>query len=400
MVIIAIVICIIMFMLLVILHELWHFFAAKKSGVKVLEFGIGIPPKICKLWTDKSGTEYTLNAIPLWWFVRLKGEDPKDKKEFLAKDSFIKAKIWKKAIILLAGIGMNFLTAWVIFSVLFSVGTKPFQVIPENSANSDTKSYMITTYSFLEEKWFLSGDYQHIPVQVEAVLDDSLASDLGLISGDIITYIDDEAVSTMNLSLLLKEHLWEEFTLWYTRNNEEFIGKWVCEIDTCMLGVTYLQDNNLIVQDIKYPIWRAMIASFVEIKEQTRLTFKILGQVGNKLISLDKEQTSEALNSLSGPVAIVKIGQSLISNGAWKMFFVLAAMISLALAIFNLLPIPALDWGRLLSVLIQWITRAKEEKYFNIEGYVNTVFFVLLMALWVYIILKDLNVFWWIGFWG
>lgn len=400
MVIIAIVICIIMFMLLVILHELGHFFAAKKSGVKVLEFGIGIPPNICKLWTDKSGTEYTLNAIPLGWFVRLKGEDPSNKKDFLAKDSFIKAKIWKKIIILLAGIGMNFITAWIIFSVLFSVGTKPFQVIPENSANSDTKSYMITTYSFLEEKGFLSGDYQNIPVQVEAVLNDSIASDIWLMSWDIITNINDEIVSTMNLSLLLKNHFWEEFTLWYTRNEQNYIGKWTCEIDSCILGVTYLQDNNLIIQDIKYPLWKAMVAGFVEIREQTKLTFKILGQIGNKLISLDKKQTTEALNSLSGPVAIVKIGEALISNGAWKMFFALAAMISLALAIFNVLPIPALDGGRLLGVLIQWITRAKEEKYFNIEGYVNTVFFVLLMALWVYIILKDLNVFWGLHLWG
>jgi len=88
-------------MFLVIIHELGHFIAAKKSGVKVLEFGIGIPPKAFKLWTDKSGTEYTVNWIPLGGFVRLKGEDPKDTEDFNAPDSFIKAKVWKKIIILL-----------------------------------------------------------------------------------------------------------------------------------------------------------------------------------------------------------------------------------------------------------------------------------------------------------
>jgi len=82
-----------MFMSLVLVHELGHFIVAKKSGVKVLEFGIGIPPKVCRLRTDKSGTDYTLNLIPLGGFVRLKGEDPKDEADFNAKDSFIKAKI-------------------------------------------------------------------------------------------------------------------------------------------------------------------------------------------------------------------------------------------------------------------------------------------------------------------
>jgi regulator of sigma E protease len=65
-------------------------------------------------------------------------------------------------------------------------------------------------------------------------------------------------------------------------------------------------------------------------------------------------------------------------------------MISLALAIFNILPIPALDWGRFLWVLIQWIGKIKPEKYFNIEWYINLVFFVLLMGLGIYILLKDL----------
>jgi regulator of sigma E protease len=89
----ALVLGIVMFMCLVLIHELGHFISAKKNGVKVLEFGIGIPPKVCKLRTDKSGTEYTLNLLPLGGFVRLKGEDPNDTEDFHAKDSFIKAKI-------------------------------------------------------------------------------------------------------------------------------------------------------------------------------------------------------------------------------------------------------------------------------------------------------------------
>lgn len=148
----AIVLGIIMFMVLVILHELGHFIAAKKSGVKVLEFGIGIPPKVCKIWTDKSGTVYTLNLIPLGGFVRLKGEDPKDEADFKSSDSFIMAKLRKKIIILLAGVSMNFLVAWGIFTFIFTAGTQPISVLPENTIASETNSYLMPTITFLDQQ--------------------------------------------------------------------------------------------------------------------------------------------------------------------------------------------------------------------------------------------------------
>jgi len=80
----------------------------------------------------------------------------------------------------------------------------------------------------------------------------------------------------------------------------------------------------------------------------------------------------------------------ILSSGGRKLYLGFAGMISLALAIFNVLPIPALDGGRLVGVLIQRIGRLKEEKYFNIEGYINLIFFVLLMGLGIYILLQDL----------
>jgi regulator of sigma E protease len=90
-----------MFMVLIVLHELGHFRAAKKTGVKVNEFGVGLPPKICTMRKDKSGTAYTLNRIPLGGFCALEGEDPSNPEVFYAKDSFITAKLWKKLIIIL-----------------------------------------------------------------------------------------------------------------------------------------------------------------------------------------------------------------------------------------------------------------------------------------------------------
>lgn len=136
-------------MCLVLIHELGHFISAKKNGVKVLEFGIGIPPKVCRLRKDKSGTEYTLNLLPLGGFVRLKGEDPKDEADFNAKDSFIKAKLSRKILILVSGVGMNLILARILFTAIFTMGTQPISVLPENALSSHQNSYLMPTVNFL-----------------------------------------------------------------------------------------------------------------------------------------------------------------------------------------------------------------------------------------------------------
>jgi len=117
-----------------------------------LEFGIGIPPKVCKLRTDKSGTEYSLNLLPLGGFVRLKGEDPKDEADFNAPDSFIKANVGRKIIILLAGVAANFVIAWALFTIAFTFGTKPISIIPDNMMEKSLQSYLMPTKTFLYEK--------------------------------------------------------------------------------------------------------------------------------------------------------------------------------------------------------------------------------------------------------
>jgi regulator of sigma E protease len=139
-----------------------------------------------------------------------------------------------------------------------------------------------------------------------------------------------------------------------------------------------------------------MLASLKEIKWETQLTFSSLGSLWSSLFSFNKDKIDGAMNKLSWPVGAVKFGDTLLQIGWWKLFLAFAGMISLALAIFNVLPIPALDGGRILWVLIQWIGKLKPEKYFDIEGYINLVFFVALMWLWVFIILKDLVRFWWV----
>ena len=386
----GIVLWILMFMGLVLAHEFGHFITAKKSGVKVLEFGIGIPPKVCRLWKDKSGTEYTLNLLPLGGFVRLKGEDPKNEADFNAKDSFITARLGNKILILLAGVTMNFLVAWLIFTGIFYVGTKPFQIIPENALKTSSQSYLMPTLSFLQSQGLTSGDILAIPVKIDEVVSGGIASNMKLQSGDILLSINEQKVSILNVSTLLKWFIGQPITISYQRNNK--IANWTanCGRDDCVLGISFLNAGNLEVNLIKFPLGQAMWAGLKEIGAEGKLTLSTLGPLGSNLLSFNKTRISWSVNKLTWPVGIVKVVQKLREEKKRSPLLWLIGIISLALALFNVLPIPALDGGRLLGVLIQGIGRLKPEKYFNIEGYINLIFFIALMGLWVYIILKDL----------
>jgi len=391
-----IVLWILMFMGLVLAHEIGHFITAKRSGIKVLEFGICIPPKVCTLRTDKSGTKYTLNLIPLGGFVRLKGEDPDVHEDFHAKDSFIKAKIRRKVIIMIAGVGMNLIVARALFTAIFTMGTQPISVLPENALISEQNSYLMPTKTFLYEEWFISEEVkkqiEKNPVTVSEVDSGSLSSTLGILSGDIITSINNINVNEWGLSSVLKENIGWDISISYTRNWKSKTVQWVCPKDDCILWIAFAvsYEGELSGINIKFPFFKAMRIGAKEIKAQTTLTFSALGTVGSDLLSLNKKRIKTSLNKLTGPVGAIKFGEKLFEAWWRKLYLGFAGMISLALAIFNILPIPALDGGRLLGVLIQWIAKLKPEKYFNIEWYINLVFFVALMALWIYILLKDL----------
>ncbi len=385
----AIVLGILMFMVLVIAHEIGHFISAKKSGVKVLEFGIGIPPKVCKLYTDKSGTQYTLNLIPLGWFVRLKGEDPNDQDAFNAPDSFITSKLWKKIIILLAGIGMNFIVARAIFTTIFTIGTQPMSVLPANTLASQTNSYLMPTIDFLQAEWFISGELVSAPATITKVASTLLGQQMGLLSWDTIIAINDTPVDVRNISSILKQNIDKDINVVYTRDTKTNSAQAHCPAESCILWLTF-SAGAINLKPIKFPLLKAMGAGLQEIAAETKLTFKTLGTLGSDLLSFDKTRIKTSFNQLTGPAGVIKVGESLLSSGGRTLFLGFAGMISLALAIFNVLPIPALDGGRLLGVIIQGVGKLKPQKYFTIEGYINFIFFVALMTLGVYILLKDL----------
>lgn len=389
-----IVIGILTFMVLVLVHEFGHFFIAKKSKVRVDEFGIGIPPRARKLWKDKSGTLYSLNRIPLGWFVKLKWEDPKEPEDFHAKDSFIKAPFLNKILIIIAGVSMNFIFAWLVFTIVFSVGVKPISVIPDNAIATESRSYLMPTVDFLYQQWLLSWKISQNPAMIADVSPDSLWSTLWLQSGDVILTINNDAVTAWNIWKVLRSQIGKEFPLQYKRGSAVFTKTVTCPTSECLLGILLVSNEMLDIKTIKFPFPQAMGIAIYEMGSEIKLTLNILWNFGRTLLSFNGKQIGTIVNRLTGPVGAIRLGTILLEYREWTAYLGFAGLLSLALAIFNILPIPALDWWRLLGILIQGIWRLKPEKYFTIEWYINIVFFVLLMWLGVYILVKDLIVFW------
>ena len=385
-----IILWILTFIILVVLHELWHFTAAKKSWVHVKEFWLWIPPRAKTLWKDKSWTAYTLNWIPLGWFVVLKWEDGTDEKENMDPDCFIKAKLWKKLVIIVAWVAMNFLTAWVLFTIAFSVWMQPMSVLPDGYMWLYSESYVTPSVGFLEEKWFISEEYAKWDVIVKQVIEGSIAQDIWLEDWTKIVSINWEAVSPKNLSTQLSEiQSWEVNNISYQLAWAETTieSEFVCW-EPCVLWVMY---DSYEIPTIKFSVPRAMREALKEIKAEWNLTMDNLARIWHLIWAWESKQ---AINSLSGPVAIVKVGQLLFDNLGFLSFLWFAWMISVALAIMNILPIPALDWWRFWALIIQKVFRFKEDKFFNIEAWVDTIFFWCLMLMWIIIILKDLSFRW------
>lgn len=387
---VAIIAFIILLVCLVVIHELGHFLAARKSGVSVLEFSVGMGPKIISFGKDKKGTEFTFRLLPLGGFVRIKGENPHEPETFTAADSFLKTKFRNKVVILLAGIAMNIAAARLIFTVGFWHGVRPIQIIPDNFIKGESTSLLMPTHSFLVQEGILTGATTGgEDVVVDMVVPNTIAAQIGLLSGDIIIAINNTPVTPDTIGKALKDRIGQELIVSYTRGEEEKTASAQCPEDMCELGIVYFstaQHDPI----LKYSLPAAMGKAAQEIWAQAKLTFPALGGVIKKAVSSDKQQRVKATQQLSGPVGAARVGQYIIHNGGRLQFLMFGGVISLALAFFNLLPIPALDGGRLLGVIIQKVFRLRPEKYFVIEGVINLVFFVLLLTLGVYIIGQDL----------
>lgn len=366
---------------LVALHELGHALAAKKNGVKLKEYAIGFPPRIksFKAKTDKilpKNTKISIGAIPLGGFVRLQGEHDSDSK----KGDYGAASFWGKTQILFAGVAMNWLVAFVIFTVL-AISGMPKLLPNQFYLSSDAK---------------LSGG----GVQVSVISKDSPAEKAGLNKNDTLLEFNGQKVeNSTKIRQDLKNNAGKTVSLKISRNGKE-ISKSVKlneKGNNGFLGAV-LSDG---MQKI-HSTWSAPIVGLGTTVQFTGETFKGVGElfvnffggIFEKVIpNSDSQknantQLSKAGESVSGPVMVIGgIFPNIVSMGM-DMILMLTAIISISLACMNVLPIPALDGGRW---FMTFIFRALLKKPLpkETEENINGWSFLALMGLSVLIIVLD-----------
>ncbi len=350
---------IILFIALVVVHELGHAIVARRNGIEVEEFGIGFPPRAWKRKL-KNGTLFTLNWLPLGGFVRLKGEHD----AATGPGTYGGASTWVKAKVLLAGVVMNWLTAVVIFTILALTGM-PQLVANQFSIPSDTK---VTTQQ----------------VMAVDVLKGSPADRAGMASRDVITALNHVALTNAKqLTDFTAAHAGQKVTMTVRHNGR---------VADLQVTLNKIRDNNQGYAGIapldntqQRSTWSAPI---VGVGLTAQLTWETLQGLGATISELAHQQYSQAGQNVAGPVGIFSILKNSSEIGFTPVLF-LIGIISLTLAVMNVLPIPALDGGRLFVTLLyraikRPLTKQREEA-------IQTVGFLTLMALVVLVTVVDIG---------
>lgn len=342
---------ILIFGVLVAVHELGHFAAAKLCGVRVNEFSIGMGPAIWK--KEKGETQYSLRALPLGGFCAMEGEDEDTGDE----RSFVRQGFWKKIIILVAGSGMNFLTGLLIVLVIYS------------GANA-----------FLTDQ--ITGFAPEFALQGED----------GLMEGDIFYKIDGYRTYLRgDASMFLSYHKGDTIDLEVIRDGERIVLK-----DFPMERREYSSTDGSTYTG--FGLYVGAYAEEATLLNKLKYTWNTgLDFVQQVWFSLEMLFTGGAsVNDLSGPVGIVSTISQVGSEAetirdAWTNVFYFAALLAVNLAVMNMLPIPALDGGRVFFLAVDAVCmllfkKKVPEKY---QTAVNGACFAALMAFMLMVTFND-----------
>ena len=327
---------------LVVVHELGHFLTAKAFGVKVLEFGIGYPPRLFGI--RRGETLYSLNLLPLGGFVKMEGEVAPDSPRSLASKG-----TGTRFVVMAAGAFMNALLPILIFSVLF--------MVPQRT---------------------LAGD-----VQVQAVAPDSPAQRAGFQVGDRILRVDGRAIeNNLDLSYLIMLNLGAQTTFQVQRSDGTHtlyaVPRWKPPEGQGATGIT-VETLNLHEVSHRYPPWVAVPKAFQKLGD-------VLVLAKNEIT---RWITGASRVQMAGPLGIAQMTGEVARAGGIVPLLEFIALLSINLAIFNILPIPMLDGGRITFVVIEWVRRGKRIPPER-EGLVHMIGFALLIALAVVITYFDL----------
>ena len=319
------------FGIVIAIHEFGHFIVAKLAGVKVHEFAIGMGPKLFQ--KKKGETEYTLRLLPIGGYVKMEGED----EESDDARSFGKQPAWIKIAIVSAGAFMNFVLAIIVFTIYsYGVGT-PTTII-------------------------------------DSVVDDMPAKQAGLLSGDNIRGINDATTNSwQDVTDEISGSKTEDIKITIERNNkqETYIMK----------AIKDKEDNRLIIgiqPKFEKSFMSAIKGGISNFTLSVKMMFQFIGQLFQGNVNKD---------DVSGPVGIVYAVGVVSKQGIMSVLFFMG-LISINLGVFNLLPIPALDGSRVVFLIIELLRGKPVDP--NKEGFIHMVGFVLLILLMIVVAYNDI----------
>ena len=382
-----IILALIVFTLIVFFHELGHFLFAKLFWVKVEEFWIWIPPRITRLFKDKSGTEYTFNLFPIWWFVKLFWEEYSED-TIKNKKSLVSKEVYKQMIIILAWVFFNFIIATIIFSVAFIIWTWPLTINTKFDTNITTK--LIPSLNEAVNLWIIktSGIIMS-PVAW------SIAENAGIMEWDILLSINDKMITNPEEMVEIVSGSTKPLKFYVRRKTEEFI-KDILPI-SWKIWVYVGYNISSVNKDFKYKftVKEAIKEWFNETYNQSKLVLELMKNLILKItVPKNTTEKNEAIDSLWWPIAIWNLFVDLVKeNASFVMILLIWALLSVNLAIFNLLPLPALDWWRFFIMLLNSIVIFifwKKVIDWRVENLIHLMWFLFLIILSLFVAYKDI----------
>jgi regulator of sigma E protease len=346
--------------LLVFVHELGHFIMAKRAGMRVDEFGFGFPPRL--FGVKKGGTLYSINLIPLGGFVKIAGEDGTQND---SPENFGNKTFWQRFNVLIAGVTMNIILAWALISLGTVIGLPT--VISEGEQLSKSAKVQASSVGILQ------------------TAPDSPATGAGLRPGDVIVSINGQEVKSISEAQeITTGNAGVENVYVIRRGSETFETNIVPRVNPPegegAIGIALGE-----IARVSYPWyeapWRGLVTT-------VNLTWYTLSAFGGLIAAAFQGENVGA--ALSGPVGIAVLTRDVAQLG---LIYLLqfTAVLSINLAIINIIPFPALDGGRILFLIVEKLRGKKMNE--RAEGWANAVGFLLLLLLMLGVTIHDFGKF-------
>lgn len=357
---------------LVLIHEAGHYFAARLFGVKSDEFGYGLPPrifgivKVGKKWKvigpkdhkEYENTIWSLNWLPLGGFVRIKGEQGEGQHD---KDSFHVKPIWQRIVILAAGVSMN----WILAIVLFSIGLM---------AGAPAVLEDLPPGAVIEKR----------EVTIIETLPGSPAANAGIQAGDVIVRVGPDYAYTLEQTrgLIAAQGL-HIFTLQLKRDGQD-VSLNITPVALESSGRTGIGVGLVDTGVVRYPFLKAIQGGFTLTVGYTKAVILTFIDLFRELI----QGKNDTAGQVTGPVGIA-ITTGHIAKQGFIALVQFTAILSVNLAVVNFLPIPALDGGRAVFLIVEGLRRKAMNRH--VEAIIHNVSFLILIGLILLVTVRDLG---------